>query len=92
MMITVPVFFPIVKALGIDPIWFSVLMLVQIELATITPPFGLLLFVFKGVQQDVALGEIYRAVIPIVIIQFTLVLLMLVFPEITSILTDAAFR
>jgi tripartite ATP-independent transporter DctM subunit len=92
MMITVPVFFPIVKALGIDPIWFSVLMLVQIELATITPPFGLLLFVFKGVQQDVALGEIYRAVIPIVIIQFTLVVLMLVFPQITSILTDAAFR
>ena len=51
MLISIPVFMPIILNLGIDPIWFCILILVQLELAGITPPFGVLLFVMKGVQQ-----------------------------------------
>ncbi len=49
MMVTVPVFMPIVKVLGLDPIWFCVLILITVEMAQRTPPFGILLFVMKGV-------------------------------------------
>ena len=69
MLISIPVFMPIILDLGIDPIWFCILILVQLELAGITPPFGVLLFVMKGVQQHLQMSEIYRAAVPVVLIQ-----------------------
>ncbi len=86
MLVSIPVFMPIVQALGLDPIWFSILILVQLELAGITPPFGVLLFVMKGVQQHLRISEIYRAALPIVIIQIVLVALLMLFPEIVTLL------
>lgn len=86
MMITIPLFMPMVEVLGLDPIWFSVLILLQLELAGITPPFGVLLFVMKGVQPHLKLGEIYRAAFPIVLMQLALAALLMAFPEITLIL------
>jgi TRAP-type C4-dicarboxylate transport system permease large subunit len=90
MLVTIPVFMPIVLMMGIDPIWFCILILVQLELAGITPPFGVLLFVMKGVQQHLKIGEIYRAAIPIVLIQGLLITLLMVFPEIVTILPNMA--
>ncbi len=49
MMITLPVFMPIVRTLGIEPVWFAVVMMLGMEMATITPPFGMVLFAMKGV-------------------------------------------
>lgn len=90
MLVAIPVFMPIVHALGINEIWFCILILVQLELAGITPPFGVLLFVMKGVQQHLRISEIYRAAIPIVFIQIALVALLMIFPEIVTTLPDLA--
>ena len=86
MLVSIPVFMPIVLAMGIDPIWFSILILVQLELAGITPPFGVLLFVMKGVQSHLRVAEIYRAAIPIVAIQLALIGLLMAFPGIVTLL------
>ena len=90
MLVSIPVFMPIVLALGLDPIWFCILILIQLELAGITPPFGVLLFVMKGVQQHLKISEIYQAALPIVIIQIMLVALLMAFPEIVTTLSDMA--
>lgn len=90
MLVAIPIFMPIVSAMGIDPIWFAILILVQLELAGITPPFGVLLFVMKGVQQHLRISEIYRAAIPIVLIQFALIVLLMIIPEIVTTLPNMA--
>ena len=77
MLISIPVFMPIVAVLGVDPIWFCILILVQLELAGITPPFGVLLFVIKGVQQHLKISQIYRAAFPIVLIQLLLIAILI---------------
>ena len=84
MLISIPVFMPIIVQLGIDPIWFCILILVQLELAGITPPFGVLLFVMKGVQQHLKISEIYRAALQIVLIQVVLVAILMIFPQIVT--------
>lgn len=89
MLVSIPVFMPIVVLLGIDPIWFSILILVQLELAGITPPFGVLLFVMKGVQQHLRISEIYKAAIPIVLIQLVLIAILMVFPQIVLFLPES---
>ncbi len=86
MLVAIPVFMPIVQAMGIDQIWFCILILVQLELAGITPPFGVLLFVMKGVQQHLRILEIYGAALPIVVIQIILVAILMIFPEIVTLL------
>lgn len=90
MLVSIPVFMPIVAVIGVDPIWFAILILVQLELAGITPPFGVLLFVMKGVQQQLRMSEIYKAAIPIVFIQFLLIAILMFFPDIVSILPSLA--
>jgi tripartite ATP-independent transporter DctM subunit len=65
MMVTLPVYIPIIKALSFDPIWFGTIMLINMEMATTTPPFGLVLFVMKGVAPpDTTMGDIYKAGLP----------------------------
>ena len=88
MLVAIPVFMPVVLAIGVDPIWFCILILVQLELAGITPPFGVLLFVMKGVQQQLRIGEIYGAALPIVLIQILLVALLMTFPGIVLTLPE----
>ena len=92
MLVTIPIFMPIVLEMGIHPIWFSHLVLIQLELAGITPPFGVLLFVMKGVQHQIKISEIYYAALPIVVIQIILVILLMSFPEIVTILPEMASR
>ncbi|MEW6665379.1 MAG: TRAP transporter large permease [Thermodesulfobacteriota bacterium] len=65
MMVCLPVFMPICNALGFDPIWFGVLMLINLEMGQMTPPFGMLLFVMQGVApDDVTFGDIVGASSP----------------------------
>jgi len=90
MLVSIPIFMPIVVVMGIDPIWFSILILIQLELAGITPPFGVLLFVMKGVQQHLRISEIYKAAMPIVLIQFLLIAILMIFPSIVSFLPGLA--
>jgi tripartite ATP-independent transporter DctM subunit len=82
MMITIPIFMPIAHAVGWDPLWFGAIMLLNLEIACTTPPFGVLLFVMKGVAPPgTTMGQIWRAAIPFIICDLIVMGLMMIFPE-----------
>ncbi|MBI4492583.1 MAG: TRAP transporter large permease subunit [Chloroflexi bacterium] len=83
MLITTPLFMPVVTAFGFDPLWFNLLILIGLELGGITPPFGLQLFVMKATMPHLSLSTIYNTVWPIVIMQFICILVFLAFPPLT---------
>jgi TRAP-type mannitol/chloroaromatic compound transport system permease large subunit len=84
LLITIPLFFPIIRSLGLDEVWFGILMLMNMQMAIISPPFGLLLFTLKGVVPDTTLGEIYRSSIPILFILLAVLILLIVFPDLVT--------
>ena len=72
---------PIVRAVGFDPLWFATIMLLNMEMATLSPPFGLALFAMKGVvPPGTTMGDIYRASVPFLGLQLIIMLLMILFP------------
>ena len=90
-LLCVPVFVPIIKTLGFDPLWFGVLFMVTAQMAYITPPFGYTLFYLKGVLPDgIGIGQVYRGVIPFFLIQVAVLILFVVFPEIVTWLPEQA--
>ena len=83
MLLTVPIFFPLAQTLGFDLVWFGLIMLLALEISFTTPPFGLLLFVMKGVSPpDTTMREIYSAAIPFILCSLLLVALLVAFPQI----------
>jgi tripartite ATP-independent transporter DctM subunit len=83
MMITVPVFLPIVIAHGFDPLWFGILFVINMEIGYMTPPFGFNLFYLKGiVPPDITMGDIYRSVIPYTLVESAGLALVMIFPQI----------
>jgi TRAP-type C4-dicarboxylate transport system permease large subunit len=85
MLITLPVFMPIVQRIGIDPIWFGVLFLICMQLGLLLPPHGLLLMTMKGVSPpEVTMGDIFRAVVPYVALSILLLALLLWLPGIAT--------
>jgi len=83
MMITVPLFMPLVQQFGFEPVWFGVLMLMCLEISLATPPFGLLLFVAKGASPESSMRDIVLSVAPFVAIALAVVALLIVFPQLT---------
>ena len=82
---TVPIVYPIVKALGVDPIWFGIFIILMCELALITPPVGMNLFVVQGVRPDRGgIGEVIRGAFPYVVIMMLFTLLLMAFPAIVT--------
>jgi TRAP-type C4-dicarboxylate transport system permease large subunit len=61
-LLTIPVFFPIVTGLGFDPVWFGVLIVLVVQIGLISPPVGMNLFVLNALLRDVALSQIFRGV------------------------------
>jgi tripartite ATP-independent transporter DctM subunit len=91
-MITVPVFLPIIVELGYDPVWFGVLFMTQVQMDYLTPPFGFTLFYMKGVAPpEVTMGDIYRSILPFIIIQLTVVIFILLYPEVVMWLPNLLF-
>lgn len=86
-LLTIPVFFPIVVGLGYDPVWFGILLVVLVEMALITPPMGMNVFIIKGMAPDAKLSEIFRGVLPFVLAIAVLLVLLMVFPQIALVLT-----
>jgi tripartite ATP-independent transporter DctM subunit len=81
MMITLPIFLPVVNSLGYDGVWFCLLMLINLEVGMKSPPFGFLLFVMKGVAPvGTTMGQIYRATIPFILIDMFAMGLIMIFP------------
>ncbi|KUJ73128.1 TRAP transporter large permease [Ruegeria profundi] len=82
MLLTVPIFFPLAQTLGFDPIWFGLIMLLSLEISFTTPPFGLLLFVMKGVAPPgTTMREIYTSAFPFIFCSILLVVLLIIFPN-----------
>jgi tripartite ATP-independent transporter DctM subunit len=82
-MICTPVFVPVIKSLGFDPLWFGVLFIMNMEMGYLTPPFGFNLFYMKAIAPpEVSMGDIYRSVVPFVILQGVGLAICIIFPEI----------
>jgi len=89
LMICIPIFFPIIESFGMDTIWFGIMLLLNMDIAAISPPFGLTLFVFQGVAPPhVTIRDIYTGVIPIFLIEVLVLVLLLVFPGLTLFLVS----
>lgn len=89
-LLTVPIFFPIVTGIGYDPVWFGVIVVMVVELGLITPPIGMNVFVIKGMAPDVKLSDIYAGVMPFVAAQILLIVIVFLLPAIILWLPETA--
>lgn len=81
-MLSVPIFVPIIKALGFDSLWFAILFICNMEMGFLTPPFGFNLFYLKGiVPKGITMGDIYRSVVFFVILQAVGLIIVMIFPQ-----------
>lgn len=81
--IILPILIPISQNLGIDPVWFAILIAVNLQTSFMTPPFGFSLFFLKGVTpSSVRTIDIYKGVLPFIILQILVLLLLAIYPEI----------
>lgn len=91
-MITAPIFVPIITALGFDPVWFGILFIIMMEIGFLTPPFGYNLFYLRGVAPpEVRMTDIYRSVVPFIALMLVAVAICMVFPQIILVLPNAMF-
>lgn len=81
MVLTLPVIFPVVLALGFDPIWFGVLAVLMMEAGLITPPVGLNVYTLSGIAKDVPMSEIFKGALPFLTSIFIVVFLIVLFPS-----------
>ena len=78
--LTVPIIFPVVTALGFDPIWFGVIIVMTVELGLIHPPVGMNVFVIKSVVKDVSFATIFKGVIPFILTDLVRLVILIAFP------------
>lgn len=92
MLITLPVFLPIVEALGFDPIWFGILFVINMEIGYMTPPLGFNLFYLKAiVPPGITMRDIYQSVIPFVLLEILALVILMIFPQIVTYLPNLLF-
>jgi len=83
LVIVAPLYIPLVKQLGFDPIWFGILYTITCQIAYITPPFGYNLFLMRAMAPpEITLGDIYRSIVPFVGLMILTIIILMVFPEI----------
>jgi C4-dicarboxylate transporter, DctM subunit len=92
MLLTLPMFFPIVVGLGYDPVWFGIFVVMLIELGLITPPLGMNLFIIRSIAPEVPLSGIIRGVLPFVIADVVRIILLAAVPAIVLFLPTLLFR
>ena len=93
MMITLPIFMPIVRALGWDPVWFGLLFLVNMSVGMKSPPFGLCLFVMQGVvPPEISTMDVYKSVTPFILLDVIAITIFILFPQIVTILPSLMTR
>jgi C4-dicarboxylate transporter DctM subunit len=87
-LLTVPIFFPVVTALGYDPIWFGVVIVVVVQIGLIAPPVGLNVFVIGGMARDVPMAAIYRGIMPFLAAMLMLLVLLTAWPALALLLPN----
>jgi len=85
-LLTVPVFFPLVVGLGFDPVWFGILIVVVVQIGLISPPVGMNMFVVKSMLPRIATSTIFRGVTPFVVAEVVLLAVLVAFPSISLVL------
>jgi tripartite ATP-independent transporter DctM subunit len=88
MLLTLPVFFPVIESLGYDPIWFGIIVVKLCGIGLLTPPVGLCAFVVNGVRPDIPLGDVFRGIWPFVLADVVTVALLTAFPELVTFVVD----
>ena len=91
LVLTVPLLQPILEPLGINMVWFGVLMVIVLEMGLISPPVGVNVFVVKGIAPNVALSTIFRGIWPFWFAMFACVILLVLFPQIALLLPNTMF-
>jgi len=92
LLLTIPIFFPIVTAIGYDPVWYGVVMVICILIGTLLPPVGINCFIVKGIlKEKVSLTTIYKGVWPFAISNFALCIVLMVFPQIALFLPNLVY-
>jgi C4-dicarboxylate transporter DctM subunit len=84
--VTIPIFFPIVEKLAFDPIWFGVIIVLVTEMGVITPPVGVNVFVIKGIAPDVPLMHIFKGIFPFIAALIIVTVILMIFPQIATFL------
>jgi TRAP-type C4-dicarboxylate transport system permease large subunit len=93
LMVSLPLFLPIIRSFGFNEIWFAVITLLNIEMATTSPPFGLNLFVMKGsAPAGTTMGDIYRAALPFLYCDLIAMALIFIFPSLALWLPNVGGR
>ena len=91
--VVVPVVGPVLRAMGLDPIWLGIMIAINLQTSFLTPPFGFALFYLRGVAPDsIPTGAIYRGVIPFIIIQLLVLGLLVAWPELATWLPEQLNR
>jgi len=83
MMLTLPFIYPTVLALGFDPIWFGVIMVVMMEVGQVTPPMGITVFVVAGVVRDIPMSTVFKGILPFSLCDMIVVTILVLFPQIS---------
>ncbi|MCL6479704.1 MAG: TRAP transporter large permease subunit, partial [Peptococcaceae bacterium] len=81
-LLTLPAIYPTIQALGFDPVWFGVIIVIVMEMGQITPPIGINVFAIHSVAKDVPMETIFRGILPFFICMVLLVIALTVFPQI----------
>ena len=87
-LLTVPIFYPVVLQMGYDPIWFGVVMVLVTQIGVITPPVGVCAYVVSGMQKEVPLERVFRGCLPFLIVLVVVSVLLLAFPQIALLLPN----
>lgn len=88
---TIPVVMPVILHLGIDPVWFGIFLVIMMELALITPPVGMNLYVVQGVRGRGELTDVYRGILPFVVAMLMMIGLIIIWPQLVLVIPEALF-
>lgn len=88
LVLTLPIFFPVIVNYGFDPIWFGVLIVLTLEMGLISPPVGMNVFIVKSVAKHVPLGTIFLGVVPFLIAMVITLAILIAFPQISLIIPN----
>jgi len=84
MMLTVPIFYPIIMGLGFSPVWFGIYIVLVMNFGSITPPVGICLFIIRGLNKDIPLGTVYRGIIPFFFTLCATIIIVILVPSLVT--------
>ncbi len=90
-LLTIPVFFPLITSLGYDPIWFGIIVVIVAQIGMITPPLGINVFIVSGMVKTVPMPAVFKGVLPLLLAQIVLALLLTIWPSLALYLPNKMF-